>query len=217
MTTPLRLLPDLEVALRQLPGIKAASVVTGPDATPTEVHVLATTDKTPKQVVRDVQSLAMARYDLDIDHRIVSVVQFDDPNDVAASSTATTPEDTSRPVMSSLTLRTTGTEAEATITLSVAGSTFEGSATGVWNPAGRPRLVARAALSALSELLGGTAEVTEVAIVPLGARQLAVCVLSLVLPRQGEHVMTGSALVRGDEADAVARCVLDAVNRRIAS
>src|SRR5204862_2662202 len=77
----LRLLPDLEEALRQIPGIKAASVVTGPDAMPTEVHVLATTDKSPKQVVRDVQSLAMARYDLDIDHRIVSVVQFDEPGD----------------------------------------------------------------------------------------------------------------------------------------
>jgi hypothetical protein len=214
MTAPLRLLPDLEDALRHLPGIKAASVVTAADATPTEVHVLATTEKTPKQVVRDVQSLAMARYDLDIDHRIVSVVQFDDPNE--ATATATTADDAPRPAMTSLTVRTTGTEAEATISLSVHGSTFEGTATGAWNPAGRPRLIARAALAALGELLGGNAEVDQVTIVPLGLNAVAVCVLSLALPRQGEQLVTGSALVRGDEADAVARSVLDAVNRRLA-
>ena len=133
MTTPLRLLPDLEEALRQLPGIKAASVVTRPDATPTEVHVLATTDKTPKQVVRDVQSLAMARYDLDIDHRIVSVVQFDDPTDGVVRDEL---EEAHRPVMTELVVRTTGTEAEASISLSVAGRKFEGTATGVMEPGG---------------------------------------------------------------------------------
>ena len=72
----LRLLPQLEEALRQIPGVRAASVVTGPDAVPTEVHVLASPGKAAKQVVRDVQSLAMARYDIDIDHRIVSVLQI---------------------------------------------------------------------------------------------------------------------------------------------
>ena len=74
----LRLLPELEDALRHIQGVKAASVVTGPDAVPTEVHVLASPGKPAKQVVRDVQSLALARYDIDIDHRIVSVVQMGD-------------------------------------------------------------------------------------------------------------------------------------------
>ena len=73
----LRLRPDLEDALRRIPGIRAASVVTGPDAVPTEVHVLAAPGKPAKQIVRDVQSLALAQYDLDLDHRIVSVVQLD--------------------------------------------------------------------------------------------------------------------------------------------
>ena len=74
----LRLLPELEEALRHVPGIRAASVVTGPDAVPTEIHIVAGRAKGAKQVVRDVQSVAMAGYDIDIDHRIVSVVQFDD-------------------------------------------------------------------------------------------------------------------------------------------
>ena len=44
----LRLLPELEDSLRQIPGITAASVVTGPDAVPTEVHVLASPGKPAK-------------------------------------------------------------------------------------------------------------------------------------------------------------------------
>jgi len=35
------------------------------------------------------------------------------------------------------------------------------------------------------------------------------------VPRTGEQVLSGSAVVRGDEADAVARSVLDALNRRL--
>ena len=68
----LRLLPELEDALRHIQGVRAASVVTGPDAVPTEVHVLADPGKPAKQVVRDVQSLAMARYDIDRDGQIDS-------------------------------------------------------------------------------------------------------------------------------------------------
>ena len=56
----LRLLPDLEDALRSLPGVQAVSVVTSGSGEPTEVHVLAAPGKAAKQVVRDVQSLAMA-------------------------------------------------------------------------------------------------------------------------------------------------------------
>ena len=55
----LRLLPEFEDELKRLPGIIAASVVTGPDAIPNEIHVLAEPGKPPKQVVRDVQSFAM--------------------------------------------------------------------------------------------------------------------------------------------------------------
>jgi hypothetical protein len=76
-------------------------------------------------------------------------------------------------------------------------------------------LVARATLAALAELLGAPGEIDQIAILPLGTRSIAVCVLSLTSPRIGEQLLTGSALVRADESDAVARSVLAAVNRRL--
>ena len=229
--TALRLLPELEDALRQIPGVRAASVVTGPDAQPTEIHVLADRMKPAKQVVRDIQSLAMARYDLDIDHRIVSVVQIDDGDGVPAlrlavppadgetidvtDAASAAPETAPRPLVDAVVVRTSHAEAEVTVTLAFGGDVFVGSASGSSAIASRPRLVARATLDALGELLGTPADIEHSTVIPVGSRSVAVSVLQVQLPRTGEQVLSGSAVVRGDEADAVARSVLDALNRRL--
>src|SRR5437773_10958720 len=44
---------------------------------PTEVHILASPEKHAKQVVRDIQSVAMASFGLDLDRRLISVVQLE--------------------------------------------------------------------------------------------------------------------------------------------
>ncbi|MGH8892823.1 MAG: hypothetical protein ACRDWY_05885 [Actinomycetes bacterium] len=221
----LRLLPELEDALRHLPGVKAASVVTGPDAVPTEVHVLATPGKAAKQVVRDVQSLALARYDIEIDHRIVSVVQLgeDDVRSVVpdqGSTGAAEPEEKAeplvRPAIAALMVRSGHGETQASVTLAVGDQLFEGTAHGPAGQSHRARLVALATLDAVDELLGQPCEVESATIVATGVREVALSVLTVMVPRTGEQVLTGAAVVRGDEADAVARSVLAALNRQLA-
>jgi len=239
----LRLLPELEDAIRQIPGVRAASVVTDPQSRPTEVHVLASPGKPAKQVVRDVQSLAMAQYDIDLDHRIVSVVQIEDeaaedvlgegseanadatgPTGDPAPVGATPPhsevldevEAAARPVITEITLRSTGSEAEAEVSLTFGGSNFTGLATGAGAPSQRPRLVAQATLIALAELLGLPADVESASVVDTGTNPVALVVLTISIPRLGAQSVAGSAVVRGDEADAVARAVLAALNRRLA-
>ena len=69
-------LTQLEDELQKVSGITGARVV-GDDA-PTEIHIVAGPGRTPKQLVRDVQSLAAASFDMQIDHRIVSIVQLDE-------------------------------------------------------------------------------------------------------------------------------------------
>lgn len=215
----LRLLPELEESLRHIPGIRAASVVTGPDSRPTEVHVLAQPGKAAKQVVRDVQSVAMAQYDLDIDHRIVSVVQI---GEAEASGPSLDPDDPEtsqenpvRPALRSIGVRTAEGETEATVVLMVDGSDYPGTANGPGLPVHRPRIVAHAAVQAVSELLGLPAHIESAQLLEVGLRQVAVTVLSLSIPRLGEQVLCGAALVRGDQDDAVARSVLAALNRRL--
>jgi hypothetical protein len=212
----LRLLPELEEALRQIPGVRAASVVTGPDAVPTEVHVLASPGKAAKQVVRDVQSLAMARYDIDIDHRIVSVVQIgEDEPSLEVVRPEAEEEPSTRPVIAAIMVRSSGGLIEATVSMSVGDTVFEGRAEGAAGHSHRARLVAMATLDAVHELLGQPCEIESSVVLPVGGRDVAISVLTLMVPRAGEQVLTGSAAVRGDEAEAVARSVLAALNRQL--
>ena len=223
----LRLLPELEDALRHIQGVKAASVVTGPDAVPTEVHVLASPGKPAKQVVRDVQSLALARYDIDIDHRIVSVVQMGDDDVRAPEPAAAVPdaeaagaradaEPVVRPSIAAIMVRSGKGETEASVTLAASDQLFEGTSQGPAGQSHRARLVAIATLDAVSEMLGQPCEVESSTIVATGTREVALTVLTMTVPRTGEQVLTGCAAVRGDEADAVARSVLAALNRQLA-
>ncbi|MEI6374121.1 MAG: hypothetical protein WCP26_10090 [Actinomycetes bacterium] len=216
--TALRLLPELEDALRSIPGVRAVSVVTGPNAEPIEVHVLATTAKPAKQIVRDVQSLAMASYGMALDHRIVSVVQLGDEPEVATIGTAAalTPAMAPRPSLTSITVHSRDGEVEISVALTIDGTVFTGTATGPGSPAHRARIVAEASLRAVDDLLGLPSHVDSAALIPCADRLVALVVLTLSIPRVGEQVMCGSALVRGDDEDAVARAVLAAINRRLA-
>jgi hypothetical protein len=191
---------------------------------PTEIHIVASRTKGAKQVVRDVQSLALAAHGIDIDHRIVSVVQFDDGDDntPAVIRLPDTPDrvassdNVPRPLIASISIRTAGSEADASVVVSTGDDSYEGRSIGPSTMSHRHTLVARATLDAVGELLGLPAEIEFATVTPMGTRRMAACVIQVAVPRVGELVLTGSALVRNDEADAVARAVLDALNRRLA-
>lgn len=218
--TALRLLPEFEAALRTVPGIREASVRTSADAHPVEVHVVSGGEKPAKQVVRDVQAIAMAQFDLDIDHRIVSVVQIaGDPVEAGDSSDLgedAAPDDLPRPALTSISLRSAEGETEANVSVAIAGSVFAGRAAGPSGIVHRPRIVASATLAALTELLGIPAQIESAQVLEVGQREVALTTLTLTIPRLGDQVLCGSALVRGAEEDAVARSVLAAINRRLA-
>jgi hypothetical protein len=75
------------------------------------------------------------------------------------------------------------------------------------------RLVAGATVDAVGDLLKASAvEVQSAELMSVGSVQLAVAVLRLATSR-GEQLLTGSAIVRKDANDSIARATLDALNR----
>jgi hypothetical protein len=211
--TTLRLLPDLETAIRQIPGIQAASVVTTPDATPTEVHVLAVIGKPAKQLVRDVQSLALARYDIDIDHRIVSIVQL--PDDTKPARSGSDDDQRHRVAITAVMVRAAGSTAEAVVTLTVGNRRLEGRASGPVAMTHRARLIATATANAVQNLLRTSCEIAVAELHVIGGHELATTIIAITEEPAGEQFVAGSALIRGDESDAIARSVLSALNRRL--
>src|SRR5688572_19680558 len=70
------LIERFEADLQKVAGVKSARVVANGNLQ--EIHILANSERSPKQIVRDIQSLATAGFGFAVDHRIVSVVQLDD-------------------------------------------------------------------------------------------------------------------------------------------
>ena len=197
---------ELEETLCRLPAVDAVRIVNDRDRI-SEVHVLASPSKPAKQVVRDVQSLAMARFGVGIDRRAVSVVQLGEEKRTGEAD---------RPVITSIKEYPEGPSTTVTVTLTWNSEQFSGSANGPAAASARLRIIGEATLRALEEVLGGGPPLAldAVASTSVGVRPV---IVAQVVSMKGveEEVAVGSALIRGDEAEAVVRAVLDALNRRI--
>jgi hypothetical protein len=206
-------LTDLERELCRLPEVNAARIVTDQVGRPTEVHILASPAKHAKQVARDVQSVAMASFGLDLDRRIISVVQLDGGQIDAAPGAPAGP----RVVIGGISSEQNGLRNLVRVTLQRGEREGAGFAEGSIAASARPRLVAQATLDALRQLLPAAecADIELATVVRVGIREVALTSMVFVIPPH-EDVVSGSALVRGaNETEAVARAVLDATNRRL--
>lgn len=201
----------LEKELRRLPDIQAVRIVAGYDGEPSEVHVVAAPNKAPKQLVRDIQSVAIASFGYDIDRRRISIVQIDAPE------TEFLFEREFRPRILSITSEATGLRSTVKVSLEHNDTQALGFAEGSVASAARYRLIAQATLDALRQLepLAESLDVDSAHIVRIGGSDVAVTTVIFVIPPD-EQIVSGSAIVRqNNEADAIARAVLDSTNRRL--
>jgi hypothetical protein len=208
--------PDLlaiERELCRLPDVQVARLVADDAGRIVEAHVIATQGKHPKQIVRDVQSVALAEFGLEIDRRVVSVVQLGDgdfsvPVDDAGGF---------RPSIVSIQAETNGLRSLVRVTLGNDAGEAVGTASGSIATSARHRLVANATVDALRRLdpAAECLDVEHAQVVRVGASDVAVVTIVFVAP-PAEQVVSGSAIVRANhDSDAVARAVLDATNRRL--
>lgn len=202
-------LHELEETLTRLESIDAVRVVGAGDDIK-EIHVLAAQARSPKQVVRDVQSLAMARFGVNIDRRVVSVVQI--APEVIRQNTS------ERPGFAGITESTDGSRVTVTVGLRFHDEDFTGTATGPGVSSAKQRLVGEATLQAVADLLDDDAPplaLDAVGTAPVGMRMVTIAV---IVGARGleEEISVGSALTDDDDNEATVRAVLDALNRRLA-
>ncbi len=117
-----------------------------------------------------------------------------------------------RPALTSIELHQVGNAVEATVTLALAGRVLTGSSAGDAEQA--TTIIADATVAAVSSMIDGLVTVEAATIIELRGRRIAMSVVH-VDSSEPHEILVGSALVRGDVEDAVARCVLSALNRRL--
>jgi hypothetical protein len=208
-------LRNLEADLARVAGVSSARVVG--DDTPREIHVVATAERPPKQVVRDVQSLAAARFGISIDHRIVSVVQLDDQVTLEAPGQEEE-EEAGRLIIDRVVFASKGhsgwvrvglrwPDGEVTEGAGVAGSTRESRARGA-------SLAVQQALEPMLTTNDVSLDVDQVLIAQLGVED-SVTVKLMWHEGRRSTALVGSALIDDDVASATVRAFLQAINRKL--
>jgi hypothetical protein len=203
---------EVEREICRLPDVSIARIVVDDIGAVTEVHIVAKEGKHPKQIVRDVQSVALASFGIEIDRRVISVVQLDHVNDGPEQC------EVPRPSIVGITAESSGLRSFVKVALALESIEAIGYAEGSIATTARHRLVAIATIDALRQLESSAAsiDIDHAQVVRIGEHDIAVVTIVFIDP-PSEHVVVGSALVRAQQdADAVARAVLDATNRRLA-
>ncbi len=190
--------------LCQLAEVMSAHVVLNTEGEVEEIHVLASTAKSPKAIVRDVQSALVSKYGVRVDHQIISVAQIH--RDLAEQMTF-------RLVLDGVATRTSNKELQVTVTLKKGGQMLRGESTGANTLFSRRRTVALACLAAISQCTSTLFELAGIETVSLFGENIFVC---QVYSPTFDKRYVGSA-VAGQDADvAIVQCVLSALNRCIA-
>ena len=200
-----------EGIIRRLRGVTAVRVDLAQGGVIDRVHVLSTAERSPRIVAGDIVAALAAELSVEIEPGQVRV----------ATRRVEQPEAAHPPVRPRLkfvgmTVATLHGGAEVKIQLEHEGAIVEGTAAGPNAAAQRLNLIGAATLRAVETHLRaqGVFLLESVALVPAGARQVALALVAWLGPE--EDIFCGSSPVRDDPREAIVRAVLDAVNRPVA-
>ncbi len=234
---------EIEQLLHALKGVVSARAVMASDGRAVEIHVLATSELHPKQIVRNVESALTAGLDLDIDRRIVSVSQLqagaepeliegsaseeDDSSEEVTSSEVqpqrnggsverepSTRSLPDRPVLVGI-RSSSGSKMEnaCEVRLRVDGNEVIGTADGLDTGSGRIDAAARATLEALEKAYPRFNVVLEGASVTTAHGQKYVLVTTHGLQGRQSTTLTGAATLGASPEESAVLACLQAVNR----
>ncbi len=131
-------LREIEDIISKIEGIKAVKVV-GDGEDIREIHVLASSDKNPKQIVRDIETAVFAITGLKIDRKVVSVAQIHGEA-----------QRRRRIALVEIEREDHGLEVTYRVTVQKDGEEMEGEASGPLTSPSIPLVVGKAVVSALS-------------------------------------------------------------------
>jgi len=155
-----------EDLLSSLNGVVSVRVVARPGGEIEEIHLLTTTEVSPKQTVRNVESALKAQFHLEVDHRVISVAQSteavvegrpsaDLPRPVLVEE-VTPPRGDARILFLGHQVETErARRVKVAVSIEWAGAEFTGVAVGTDLPRSRQETVAKATLDAVERALAG--------------------------------------------------------------
>ena len=206
-----------ENLLTSLEGILSARVVTTPLGEVSEVHVLAQSGLSPKQLVRNIESALLAQLGLKIDHRKISVAQTADVKPIEAlERDAVRDKVLLRAVLFETLTVAPGRRHHRiliTVTLSYRGQTETAEEESSDTPRNRVEAAAKAAVMVLDRLLADSSLALEGAKIVEGFDREFAFVGVQGLGGRETLLLSGTAEIKESAERAAVFAVLDATNR----
>lgn len=207
---------EMEELIQRLPTVMRCAVSVNDWGAVEEIHVLASLERSPKQIVRDVESALLAKWGLRVDHKRISVAQIEPDSD------ETPPR--GRLLISEFGMDSDMIQGTATAFVILQrgeddAEIIRGQWSGRYLPSRYYTVMAWATIEAInqSRMVNSPFSLVELKTLELAGKSVVMVAISH-LDRMGrEETLIGSSQVRGDGQGASVRAVLDAVNRRIGS
>jgi len=193
----------IERLIGQVRGVIGARVVCDAQGTITEIHVVATPQRSAKQMVRDIESLIYVRGGLRVDHRRISLAQLAEP-DLPVLARQVRLVDLER--------LTDAHEVTIGVTLALGDRQAQSLAHGRHSQHQPAWLAGEATVQALNQLLGVSERLrmVDVRFQPFG--EIEICLAQLA-DAEGAAVLLGMAPAHDGAETTAARAVLDAIGR----
>jgi len=197
---------EIENILNSIPGVLSSKVVVQDDNIE-EMHVMATTERNPKQISRDIQSIMFANFNIDLDHKKISIAQIHH---------APTKKSERRIEVEEININVNGSHLKVGVKLQQDGITYTAEDMGLNTTTNSYRVISNTTLKALQQIIKGnyvfaTEDVEKISI---GKKEVMVVAISVVNYHH-EEMLVGTAVVKGDFKETIVRATLDAINRRL--
>lgn len=197
---------EVENILNSIPGVLSTKVILDGEAIE-ELHVMATTSRNAKQISRDIQSIMSAKFNIDFDHKKISIAQIDDMDKLIAER---------RIQIEEISHTINGNIIKVSVALRKNDTTVIGIDEAFNTTNNTHRVLSSATLKAIHQLIGDICVFSpeDVEIITIGKKEVVVAAVS-VMNGYGEEMLVGTAMVRGELKAAIVKATLDAVNRKL--
>jgi len=196
----------IEELVMKIKGVISTKVVINDDGDIEELHLLTDDTRNPKQISRDVQSALASEFDLQIDHKVISIAQIEFTKDNFLKK---------RVRIESITKKSKKDEISCSVILSLDDETTEGTETLKNFLSQRDKVVVIATVKALEKLFNFENKIFIEAVETLNIKNSAVSLVLISVLFGQEETFIGSSIIEQDKDLSLVRATLDAVNRKL--
>ncbi len=195
----------IEKNLEKIDSITSARLVLNDNKDIEEIHVVSNGKRNAKQLSRDIQSILIAKYDIEVDYKKISIAEIPDAGLEIINR---------RLKIEAVLYENNGQRASVTVNLSDKETIYSESDVGINTSRNIERMLVNTTLKNVEKSLNveDVFILEDIETVEFSVNKAILVIMMCVLNGE-QKKMCGSALIKEDYMESVVKATLDAINR----